>query len=73
MAKRRLIWVEATSIEEITAHFPDFAELLVGVTAEGLKLARVDEGVIVIVHLIFFVGVRMKGRTERQTLENWLD
>ena len=42
-------------IEEITAHFPNFAELLVGITVEGLELARVDEGVIVVVHVVFFV------------------
>ena len=73
LAKRRLVWVEAIMIEEITAHFPNFAELLVGITVEGLELARVDEGVIVVVHVVFFVGVGMKGCTERQTFENGFD
>ena len=55
LAKRRLVWVEAIMIEEITAHFPNFAELLVGITVEGLELARVDEGVIVVVHVVVTV------------------
>ena len=58
LAKRRLVWVEAIMIEEITAHFPNFAELLVGITVEGLELARVDEGVIVVVHVVWHLGVR---------------
>ena len=73
MANRGLIRVEAASIEEITAHFPNFAEFLIGVTVESLEAAGIDEGVIVIVHVIFLVGIGMKRCTEREALEYWLD
>lgn len=70
---RSLIRIEAAIIEEIAAHFPDFAELLVCVAVEGVELARVDERVVVVVHVVVVVGVRVQGCAQGQALEDGLD
>ena len=68
MANGRLVRVVAGIVEEIAAHFADFAELLIGVASERLKLPRVNEGVVVI-HIVFVVGIRVKRCTEGEVLE----